>query len=99
MSRSDTEYFRVKYGGLQELTDEMRLNTDSSVWNKLFSLKPVREHGLEFPGGGKLYEDFSFYWRYVLVCRTAYFIPEFKYNYLRRSGSSWRRRSRGAGAP
>ncbi len=84
--RSDIEYFRVKYSGLQELTDEMRLNTDSSVWNKLFSMKLVREYGLEFPVG-KLYEDFSFYWRYVLVCRTAYFIPEFKYNYLRRSGS------------
>ncbi len=83
---SDIEYFRLKYSGLHELTDDMRLNTDSSVWNKLFSTKLIREYGLEFPVG-KLYEDFSFYWRYVLVCHTVYFIPEFKYNYLRRSGS------------
>ncbi len=84
--RSDLEYYRIKYAGLRELNDEMRLNIDASVWNKLFSAELVRKYGLEFPVG-KLYEDFSFYWRYILLCRTAYFIPEPKYNYLRRTGS------------
>lgn len=84
--RSDLEYYRIKYTGFQELNDEIRMNVDASAWNKLFSAELIRKYGLEFPVG-MLYEDFSFYWRYILLSHTAYFIPEPKYNYLRRSGS------------
>lgn len=84
---ADRKYYRVKYRGLQPLTDDIRLNTDVSVWNKLFSTKIIRDNDLQFPTG-RLYEDYSFCWKYMLLCNTAYYIPEYKHNYLRREGST-----------
>lgn len=83
---SDMEYYRIKYEGLVNLTDEMRLNTDVAAWNKLYSLKIIRDNKLEYPEG-MLYEDYSFYWKYISVCKKAFFIKDHLYNYLRREGS------------
>lgn len=83
---ADDEYYRVKYSGRQVLTDEMRLNTDVSAWNKLYRRSIIEKGHLRYPEG-RLYEDYPFYWRYMLLCGTAYFEPSHLYNYLRREGS------------
>lgn len=83
---ADDEYYRVKFDGGQTLTDEMRLKTDVAVWNKFFRMKMIKENNIQFPEG-LLYEDYSFYWRYILLCKKAYFIPDKYYNYLRRDDS------------
>lgn len=93
--KSDIEYYRIKYRGLKKLTDEIRLNIDAGIWNKLFSSKIIRDNKLEFPEG-KLYEDYSFVWRYLLLCESARFIPECKYNYLRRKGSTMAKTFKGS---
>jgi len=82
----DNEYYRIKFNGDQILTDEMRLKTDVAVWNKLFRLKIIKENKIQFPEG-LLYEDYSFYWRYILVSEKAFFIEDKYYNYLRRDDS------------
>lgn len=38
----DEEYYRVKYEGLRKLTDEERLNTDVSAWNKIYRLSIIQ---------------------------------------------------------
>ena len=82
----DNEYYRVKYSGRQILTDEMRLKTDVSAWNKLYRRSIIMDNNLRYPEG-RLYEDYPFYWGYMLLCKTAYFEPKHLYNYLRREGS------------
>jgi len=84
--KADEEYYRVKYSGLIDLNDNVRLRVDVAAWNKLYRRSLIEEHGLEFPVG-KLYEDYSFYWRYIFLCKKAYFETAKKYNYLRREGS------------
>jgi len=85
--KADEEYYRVKNSGLVELNDRIRLTTDVSVWNKLFRRSIIEENKLEFPEG-KIYEDYSFYWYYIFLCKKAYFDKSKKYNYLRRDGST-----------
>ena len=82
----DIEYYRVKYEGLMELTDEIRLNVDVAAWNKLYRRELIQNYDIRFPEG-MLYEDYSFYWKYISVCKKVFFIKDLKYNYLRRNGS------------
>ena len=82
----DVEYYAIRYSGLVELDDEVRLSTNVAAWNKLYRRDLIVDNGLEFPVG-LLYEDYSFYWRYAKIAKTAYFVPENKYHYLRREGS------------
>jgi hypothetical protein len=35
--------YRVKYEGLRKLTDEERLNTDVSAWNKIYRLSLIKD--------------------------------------------------------
>lgn len=83
---ADEEYYSLKYKGLLDLTDEIRQETHVSAWNKLYRKSIIDEYGLRFPLG-MLYEDYSFYWRYILIAKTVYFEPTKLYNYLRREGS------------
>ena len=82
----DNEYYRVKYSGVVSLTDEIRLNTDVAAWNKLYRKSIIEKYNIVFPEG-LLYEDYSFYWEYILKCNTATYIPNKFYNYLRRENS------------
>lgn len=87
---SDTEYYRVKYAGRQKLTDPIRLNMDVSVWNKIYRTDIINSINLRYPEG-MLYEDYYFFWNYILRCEYAYFVTDKKYNYLRREGSTMAR--------
>ena len=83
---ADDEYYRVKYEGLHKLNDSMRLNMDVAAWNKVYRRDIIEEKRIDFPEG-LLYEDYSFFWKYIVHCKNAFFIKERKYNYLRRDGS------------
>lgn len=83
---SDSDYYRIKHKGLITLTDETRNTTDVSVWNKLFRKSIIDKYHLRFPIG-RHYEDYVFYWKYMFVSSTAFYVEEEFYNYLRRPGS------------
>lgn len=82
----DEEYYRVKYEGLRKLTDEERLNTDVSAWNKIYRLSIIKDNNIRFAEGFH-YEDFAFFWQYSVMCKTVYYVKDKLYNYLRREGS------------
>lgn len=84
--KADMEYYRVKYHGLQTLTDDMRIRTDVAAWNKLYRKQIIDDNDIKFPEG-LLYEDYSFYWQYIFKSKTAFFDQTLRYNYLRRDGS------------
>jgi glycosyltransferase involved in cell wall biosynthesis len=83
---ADDEYYRIKFSGYVELNDHIRNNTDVSAWNKLYRKEIIDRYNITFPEG-VLFEDYSFYWRYVFCCKNAFYIPDKKYNYRRREGS------------
>lgn len=82
----DNEYYRVKFSGFKILDDEARLKTDVSAWTKIYKRSIIKDNNLRFPIG-KHYEDFTFYWKYILLCETAYFEEARLHNYLRRDDS------------
>lgn len=84
--KDDEEYYRIKFSGYVELNDHIRNNTDVSAWNKLYRKDIIDRYGITFPEG-MLFEDYSFYWRYIFCCKNAYYLQDKKYNYRRRTGS------------
>lgn len=83
---SDEKYYRVKYSGLQNLNDEIRLRTDVATWNKIYKKSIIDSCSLRFPLG-RHYEDYPFYWEYMFESKTSYYFKDKFYNYLRREGS------------
>jgi glycosyltransferase involved in cell wall biosynthesis len=91
----DEEYYRIKFSGYLELNDNIRNNTDVSAWNKVYRKDIIDKYGLTFPEG-MLFEDYSFYWRYIFCCKNAYYIIDKKHNYRRREGSIMNRTFEGS---
>lgn len=83
---SDHQYYRIKYSGRIELTDEIRENIDVSAWNKLYRIDIIKTNEIQFPEG-KLYEDYCFFWKYIAICKTAFFDQNKYHRYLRHEGS------------
>jgi glycosyltransferase involved in cell wall biosynthesis len=86
----DEEYYRIKFSGYVKLDDNIRNNTDVSLWNKLFRKDIIDKYEITFPDG-MLFEDYSFYWRYIFCCENAYYLQEKNHNYRRREGSIMRK--------
>ncbi len=86
MRESDENYYKLKYRGKNRIDDELILKTDVSMLNKIFRMKIIREHQLEFPEGLNN-EDFYFYNAYMSVSKTAFFLRQPLYNYVRRENS------------
>lgn len=84
--QSDAEYYRIKYSGKLKLTDEIRLNTDVSAWNKIYRMDLINANNIRFPEG-KLYEDYNFYWQYIVISEVAYYDQHKYHRYLRHEGS------------
>jgi glycosyltransferase involved in cell wall biosynthesis len=82
----DEEYYKIKFSGYVQLDDNIRNNTDVSAWNKVYRKSIIDRYELSFPEG-MLFEDYSFYWRYIFCCKSAYYIQEKKHHYRRREGS------------
>lgn len=86
MRESDENYYKLKYRGKNRINDELILNTNVSVLNKIFRMKIIQENKIEFPEGLNN-EDFYFYNAYMSMSETAYFLREPLYNYVRRENS------------
>lgn len=86
MKDSDEEYYSLKYDGKKRVTDEVILNTNVSVSNKIFKMDIIHDNRLSFPEGLNN-EDFYFYNVYMSYASTISFVGEKLYNYERRDGS------------
>lgn len=83
---SDEEYYRLKFRGKRALAGDVLLDTDVSVWNKIFKKEIIDKYEIRFPEGLR-YEDAFFFNAYTAVAKTAFFLNEKLYNYRRRQGS------------
>ena len=84
--QEDIDYYRLYYSGKQQITGELIQRTNVMLWNKIFKADLVRQYGIDFPTGYE-YDDNCFYWQYMCVAKTACFLDEELYNYLRRNDS------------
>lgn len=86
MRVSDDYYYTLKYQGLQAINTELVLNTDSAPTNKIFRKSLIDKYKIRFPDG-LYYEDAFFCSAYFCVCKTAYYVNERLYNYIRHEDS------------
>ncbi|MDH3068338.1 glycosyltransferase [Akkermansia sp. N21169] len=85
--RDDEEYYKIKYSGVVDINSDVILNVDVSPCNKIFRMDVIKKYNVFFPNGIK-YEDFSFFCKYFIVSRKAFFIKNKFYHYIRREGST-----------
>ncbi len=85
-SQEDLTYYQLKYSGKQPISDELIVQTNVLLWNKIFRTSLVKEYDITFPSGYDNDDD-CFYWKYMSVAKTAYYLPDKLYNYLRRNNS------------
>ena len=81
------KYYKIKFGGLCKMNDGIRNTTDCSVCNKIFRRNFLDSNGIQFPDG-LYYEDAYFVNACFAVANNIFFIDEYLYNYVRRSGST-----------
>jgi len=84
--KSDNNYFKIKFNGMRQMDDSVRLNVDVVAWNKIYRRDMLVRHDIWFPEGLK-YEDNYFFNAYAIFAKNIYFIPEKLYNYRRHRGS------------
>ena len=85
--KKENPYFNVPYAGKYDITNDVFKHTNVFVWNKLFLSSVINKYNIKFPGG--LYcEDACFFYKYLMVSKTIYYIDDPLYFYFTaRSGS------------
>ncbi len=78
----ELEYLRTKYSGLVEKQEEHIFNTNVSAWNKLYKRSIINLYNIRFSENLQ-YEDFPFFYTYMLVCNKIYYVTDKLYNYFR----------------
>lgn len=83
---ADKKYYRIKFDGVQEITQKTWENIDASSCNKIFKRELLDSYNLRYPNGLH-YEDFCFFLQLLAISKKMYCIPEYLYHYRRRDGS------------
>lgn len=84
--KSDIDYYKVRFLGLHELTDQLKQKIDMSVCNKIFRREIIQEYKIKFPDGLN-YEDAYFVNAYLFASKNMFFMSDKLYFYLRHGGS------------
>ena len=84
---SDDNYYSLKFSGLEEVNEDVILNTDLSPTNKIFRKSIISEHNIRFPEG-LYYEDAYFCSAYLCCSNSIYYLNEKLYNYIRHKKST-----------
>jgi len=84
--RSEREYFRIKCNGLINVNEVIFRNTDVSVCNKIFKKSIIDTYRLEFFQSHN-YEDACFFYKYLFVSKTIFYVSEYLYSYIRHDNS------------
>jgi glycosyltransferase involved in cell wall biosynthesis len=82
----DKEYFRVKGKGLTTVNEAVFRNTDVCSWNKIYKKSIIDTFSINFPIG-LCNEDTCFFYKYLFVSKTIYYVPEYLYSYIRHDGT------------
>lgn len=86
MKRSDRLYYSLKFTGRKQVSNSVLLDTDVSVWNKIYKRSIINQYAIAFPVG-MLYEDYYFVKSYMLLSKSVFYNPKKLYNYKRHAGS------------
>jgi len=86
IKESDDNYYKIKFSGLCEMNDDVRQRTDFSSCNKIFCRTMLESNDILFPEGLH-FEDAYFVNACFAVTNKIFFINEYLYGYVRRSGS------------
>ena len=86
MKRSDRLYYSLKFSGIKQISNETLINTDVSVWNKIYKRSIINKYSIKFPIN-MLYEDYYFVKSYMLLSKSIYYESKKLYNYKRHAGS------------
>ena len=86
MADADAAYYKIKFEGLQDMSDKVLRNCIVPVWNKIYRRGILKRYGIGFPEG-LCYEDSYFYNAYACWTKTIFFVDEKLYTYRRRAGS------------
>lgn len=79
-------YMTLKYKNEQKIHKDLIFNTNVSAWNKVYKKSIIDKYNLKFPENMQ-YEDFPFYFQYMLVSESAYYLPGQFYNYFQHANS------------
>ncbi len=80
------DYLSPKFRGGVSVSDDVILKTNVHVWNKVFRKSIIDKFKIRFPENMQ-YEDFPFYFQYVMASNAAYYLQENLYNYNQRRDS------------
>lgn len=86
MKISDDNYYALKYSGLQGVNENLIFFTDLAPTNKIFKKSLINEYCIRFPENLH-YEDAYFCSAYFCISKTAYYVNERLYNYIRHDNS------------
>lgn len=84
---SDDNYYSLKFSGLEEVNEDVILNTDLSPTNKIFRKSIIDKYDIQFPEG-LYYEDAYFCSAYLCCSDNIYYLNEQLYNYIRHDKST-----------
>lgn len=79
---NDAEYFQLKFKNLQKISEKQILETNVSAWNKVYRKSIIEKYRISFPEKTE-YEDFPFFFMYMLVSQNAFYLNKEYYNYFR----------------
>lgn len=84
--QSEKDFLKLNFKGKQTVSDKIIGETNTVLWNKIFKMELIKQYEIDFPTGYE-HDDTCFYWQYMCVSQTVYFLNEKLYNYLRRDNS------------
>lgn len=80
--KDEIEYFKLKFENLQKISETIILGTNVSAWNKIYKRSLIEKYRISFPEKTE-YEDFPFFFMYMLVAQKVFYLNEKFYNYFR----------------
>lgn len=81
------KYYNRKLNGVYRVTPEFIVNQPVEFCSKFWRRSFLEKHKCRFPDGVS-YEDWYFYWAYMPLVKNIVYLPDAKYNYVRRIGSN-----------
>ncbi len=81
------KYYNRKLNGVYRVTPDFIVNQPVEFCSKFWRRSFLEKHKCRFPDGVS-YEDWYFYWAYMPLVRNIVYLPDAKYNYVRRIGSN-----------
>ncbi len=76
-----------KPSGIYKISPTLLSKTFMSPWSKLLKKSIIDKYKIKFPKG-RVYEDISFIYRYLLHCKTLYYINKKIYYYRKNNSKS-----------